>query len=369
VIWNIPLKMFMVPMFVVVLLCVIGSAHSGSSRLECLQSPLGLENYSHFQRGNIWDSSSVPLPSDGQMWQYINQDCPLKPLNPVDFCTKALGCGKNLLLIGDSTVLRWQHLLESLFVGELKLTKCVEDGGCKLHRTHWTGNSKAHRGCVRGGHLESVRLKTICGSSCAPGRPSHIRYVRHDYISGRHGSMWFGSTLCDDWTKFAVTADYILVSIGPHIHNLLSFPNGKPAPQDFDKMAFMKMQANISAHALLKVLKPNAKVIYRSGSPGVMNFTKDCNAKPLDRFEGVYDLYSWPLIIPMQDIYIEALQDTLGKDRVLIVDTRYLMPQFVGCRKDYVHLSTQNMNSPVLTDLQVLYNVMLEHSSSYATMY
>ena len=189
--------------------------------------------------------------------------------------------------------------------------------------------------------------------------PVQINYIRHDYLTHIHGERNFQSTICEEWKNVAHEFDYLLISVGPHINGMLTFPFGRQASSSFNATEFLHQEALDTTNLLLRVIKPTASVIYRTGPVGLVKYSSNCSDTPLDSPPIIQDMYDWRSIPKLNSMYIKTLRDVLG-NRVSIMDTTTLNSKMNMCRQDHLHFNHKNTASPVLLEWVVLYNILME---------
>lgn len=332
--------------------------HTVGSRLDCLQYELGKEkSNTQWTWQNITDTSSNN--SDRVGWMYHNSKCPLQLFSEQEFCINAVGCGKKMLFVGDSTVQRTVNSLPLLMNITMQRKKCPTMNGCHTHSP--TSVSRTHHGCVNGGHVELMLNTSICDHVCPANETVLITYIRHDYIQGVHGLDYYKTSLCEHWQAIAHLYDYLFVSIGPHANAMTQFPYGKPVAQytDFRHKSFFAAEAIETANVLNLESKPNAQLIFRTGPVGVAEYSKHCELQPFDTPPVIHNNHSWPLIPVLNDIYVNTLRNALGQ-RLLIMDTSTLMSKMRGCRRDPMHLRDDNASTPILLEWLILQNLLVE---------
>ena len=132
-----------------------------NSRVGCL-SHFGLSKNAAGATENYWVKGRVndtagPIMSENFEWIYQNPSCPLDPFSLSSWCTSALGCEKNVLFVGDSTMESLMDFWIKHLPNTLKEYKCPTPNGCtKKSQRRFVGKAKS-RGCVLvGGHMSKV---------------------------------------------------------------------------------------------------------------------------------------------------------------------------------------------------------------------
>jgi hypothetical protein len=211
---------------------------------------------------------------------------------------------------------------------------------------------------VAQGHKEQIWNYYACASFCPADNPVQIAYIRHDYLNNVHGYANFHSTICEHWKAVAGNYDYVLVSLGPHIHSMLSHPFGRPVSGSFDEMEFMEQEAQSAAEMLQNVLHPNATLIYRTGPVGLLEYERNCSTRPLSAPPVIHSNYSWDKIPLLNEIYANTLREAF-QDRLLVMDTMILNSKMHNCRADHLHFLAGDPVTPVLQKWLILYNILL----------
>lgn len=329
--------------------------HSVARRLDCLQNELGKE-----LNGTSWSWQSI-INEDSQEarlgWVYNNSQCPLKIFNEKEFCQKAVGCGKKLLLVGDSTVQRMANSLHYLLDVHITRSDCPTQNGC--HTNSPRAPSKILHGCINGGHIEPMLDIRTCRKYCPAKEEVQIMYIRHDYIHGTHGLNYYRSCLCEHWQVVAHKFDYLFVSIGPHVKQMTKYPYGMAPEPNFNETSFFMTEANETAHFLEVVANQKAHIVFRTGPVGIGEYRTKCDVRPFDSPPVLYNNHSWPLIPVLNEIYIDTMRRVLGS-RLLIMDTMTLMSKMHGCRTDPMHFNDKTPHSPVLLEWLILLNLLIE---------
>jgi hypothetical protein len=287
---------------------------------------------------------------------YSNPSCPLKLFNERKFCQEAIGCGKKLLLVGDSTMLLVASTLRYLIPVHETTRPCPTDNFCPP--AHPNPNSASVCAYVR--NEDPVRKLQTCLNHCPPGQEVVVTFIRHDYLNNIHGIQNYRGSICEHWKAAAVGHDYVVVSIGPHVNQMCKNPFGRPAPADFNLTAFFAEEARGTAALLGTILNANATLIYRTGPVGNTNFTTDCNKRPVDTIEPVQGNFNWDKIPALNAAYITTLRDQF-RERLLVMDTLVLNNKMVNCRGDLLHFIATTPQTPVLQEWLILYNLLLEH--------
>lgn len=170
--------------------------------------------------------------------------------------------------------------------------------------------------------------------------------------------------------------DYLVLSFGPHLEAVLDNPYTSPrASQGSDEDLF-KATASAFTKRLEQLYQSSNEtkkplLIYRSGPVGVGNYSRDCDEPPQENMSEIVNSYDWPLIPLVNEIYIKSIlksfssvHSSLSSDDttpVLIMDTSALMSKIKSCRVDFMHFKLDGPSSPVLLELQILFNLLSEH--------
>jgi hypothetical protein len=329
----------------------------GVPRLQCLQKPLGSKGADHWTKGRIREPSPLSNDTDFE-WVYQNKQCPLNRFNLSVFCKSSLGCGKNMLIVGDSTSSSLIDFWAKHLPHRTKHLICSTDNHCANRRIHGE-RPEQKRGCVvdPNSHIAKHRYSYVCSNECNQEDSSQIAFQRHDFLMGAHGEFYFQSTVCEQWWSRAKEADIIVLSFGPHIHNMATYPDNQPAQKDFNVLSLVKKTARDVSLRLKSLLKSGAVVVYRTAHHGNSKFNADCELKPLASVNPPETLYSWNLIPRVHEIYIKYLKEQLGQ-HLLVMNHQNLLNMRVGCRGDPLHFDTSKWNSPVAIDWQVLQNIL-----------
>jgi hypothetical protein len=335
---------------------------TSTERFQCLQRPLGPPpggtiNQSHWKKGRI----RVPSPPISEIdfeWIYDNEDCPLRPINLTVFCKTSMGCGKHMLIVGDSTSSSLIDFWETMLPHTSKRFECSTPNHCPEHPGHQKGSQRI--GCHDDhGIVSRHREMHICKDEC-PGAPTIATFIRHDFLIGVHGEWYFKSGVCDEWWQRARNVDYVVLSFGPHISAMKSHPNLKPATADFNMSQFLESTATEVARRLETTLKPHATVIFRTAHHGARNFSADCAEMPAEVPPVPEDVFAWDSIPLSNRIYIDTFTRELTR-KLLVVNSENLMNSRRGCRGDSLHFNVKSWQSPVAMDWQLLQNVLEAH--------
>jgi hypothetical protein len=338
----------------VCLTCLVYATGADEARLKCLQFEQGKEvANTPWSRGYV---SSDRAHQKEQAWIYNNTKCPLEQFSEEKFCNQAMKCGKHLLLVGDSTVLRIAITAGFIMTNSMAVSHCPTDNFC----------SRRPPDCTRGGHNERILMYTGCSNYCPTNQPVRITYIRHDYLTNIHGSTNYQSTICEHWKAVAKSVDYLLISTGPHIHGMLSHPYGRPAPPDFNEHEFFQREAHATTELVRSLMAPNATLIYRAGAVGLLNYFEDCNLHPHDSPPTIHSNFSWNQIPKLNEAYIHALTTGIppNEHSVLIMDTATLFTKMQGCRTDHLHYKETTPATPVLLEWVILQNLLIEHHAA-----
>ena len=345
------------------------SSSFSSSRLRCLQHQLGKEH-----KSTLWLRGAVDNSTYEEMgWIYQSTICPLSYFDSVAFCQKSIGCGKKLLLVGDSTLYQWVVSVKNLMNVTITLQKCPDFTPC----------TKVHDECVAWWRQVSIEHLRTCFAHCPYHQPVQITYVRHDFLSGRHGRRFYRDSVCEYWWDILPSFDYVVISFGPHVSALLEHPYMRPFPANTSRRRVLHdtaaevarrfMESNITRW---RKQVPSAGegaggraahkpvVIFRTGPAGLEGYSGNCSERPHDAPpREVSDIYDWDMIPLANHLYITALQKVLKK-QLLVMDTFTLLSKIHGCRADFLHFKWENITSPVLIEWMILHNILGEYHLS-----
>lgn len=336
--------------------CSNGNKSKKLSRLQCLQKPFG-DADGHWVRGRISDPSPPSNETDYD-WIYEKTKCPLKKFNLDIFCKSSLGCGKHMLVVGDSTSSSLIDFWTTMLPTNTKFLICTSDNHCSSRMI------PPYRGQMRGCHDDNGRVSfhrqlSICSEECdQSGKDSStITFFRHDYLINTHGFFYHKSTVCEKWWSYVETADVVMVSFGPHIESMREYPYNYPPAQNFDVLSLVEETARNVSYKLKSMLKPDAVVVYRTSHHGIHNPIKDCLLEPLAAPYPPEKNYSWDLIPVANQIYMKSLKRHLGRG-LLIMNHQNLLNMRIGCRNDFIHFATNDWHSPIAMDWQILQNIL-----------
>jgi hypothetical protein len=145
---------------------------AASTRLTCLQNEQGKEPANTpWHWGPIAHGSS---PAATDRWMYSNPSCPLKLFNERKFCRDAVGCGKKLLLEGDSTMQLLASTLQYLLPIEETTHPCPTDNFCSSTNKNPNSDSK----CVHLANDKPIRKLKTCMNKCPPGQEVVVTFIR-----------------------------------------------------------------------------------------------------------------------------------------------------------------------------------------------
>lgn len=354
-----------------------GYHYDHNSRLHCL-STLGhksefnwkatplhptLLNRHESPNGKGHDSSS------NFTWTYEDPKCPLHPFNLDSFCHKSLGCGKKILMVGDSTV----ESLTDFWLRNLPAMKrerlCPEKDMKCSPRTTLEKVRKGASGCMTGPHVSPIRDISICNEECGANSKTSLTYIRHDYLQGTHGKFWYATQHCEAWWSLIQSHDVILLSTGPHAPNMLEYPFTKPAPPNFDFSSFAQNEVNQIVSRLVDVIHPNQTVIYltaHAGSPEYDQKLMNCSAKPLSKpskyNQTTHPEFHWDKIPFIQRLYKRAFRQHHHIEQLVVMDIARLNNCRSRCRRDWIHFRDENFLSPLFYTYNVLHNILMELS-------
>jgi hypothetical protein len=324
-----------------------------------LQQPLGISGkWSKEER--IIANDTTPINEKNFEWSYVNDNCSFNKFDINSFCRNAIGCGKHLLMVGDSTMNSvMDYWIHNFPKREVKEFNCSTPNNCPPNaQKRMRGNKQF--GCIDDmGAVSHHRTMEICENVCPIGKLVKITYVRHDFLVGQHGSSYHKSSVCDEWWTRAKSADYLLLSFGAHINAMVNFPHLKVATPDFNLTTLLQETAHTLAIKLNETLKPSATVIYRTGHTGSQNFTANCDATPLASSPMSSSHFSWDKIYGGQYILIHGLRKYVNRN-IIVMDHHHLLAMRYGCRGDSLHFNAKIKNSPVLMDYQILDNLLQE---------
>jgi hypothetical protein len=318
-----------------------------SERLKCLQSELGNEPDMTEQ----WIEGKVSVSSSSTSWIYNNERCPFLQFNESAFCKRSVGCGNTILFVGDSTVRHW------ILSSDLLFNKKAVEKSCPINKCRITDKE-----CVNGREFP-MEYSTICNQYCPVNTQTKMIYIRHDFLINKHGLQWLPTSVCDHWFNEAKAADIIVLSTGPHSPAMIKYPyhHHKPPPKFSVKELFHNESQHL-ATTLSNIVKSSAVIVYRTGPMGTPNPSHDCDLKPLRHPPKVASNYSWDVIPEMNRIYIESLNHTLSK-QLLVMNTQYMMLEWVGCRRDGLHFDYHNPKTPMMLEWQLLHNLLMEYKN------
>ena len=95
--------------FLLLYVSVLIHGSCSSERLSCLETEQGTE-----LENTPWSWRPFSTTNNKPGWIYNNTRCPLELFDQEKFCTKAMQCGKRMLLVGDSTV--WRLIISAHFL-------------------------------------------------------------------------------------------------------------------------------------------------------------------------------------------------------------------------------------------------------------
>jgi hypothetical protein len=324
-----------------------------NNRLECLQSPYIVDKKSNDQ----WIKGTVSNNLHNITWIYKKAMCELLKFDEIEFCQKAIGCGKKILFVGDSTI--QEMIAASLFLFDRKsnLKKCPGQSDCTKFRRNNT-----HQGCKEG-RIYKMEYSTICNKYCPNDTKTQLIYIRHDFLTNKHGNSWLPSTVCEHWVNEISTSDIIVLSFGPHISAMIDYPYHKISSKKILLDKILYKESNNLVNILLRKMKNDSVVMYRSGHIGYSKPNRDCSIKPINNLPQVTSKYHWDSIPKANRIYTETLKRSFSS-RLLVMDTQYAMLQWRGCKRDYMHFNFTDSRTPLLIEWQILYNLLAEYNNN-----
>ena len=319
-----------------------------TSRIECLQYRVGTE-----QSKTEWIKESIDgRRSDVEGWLYHSLDCPLHSFSEEKFCKKAIGCGRSVLLVGDSTLKVWsmgvfRHIVNFTEISSAcpQVAECLRDASGQ---------------CINYWQRDAIRNLQLCHDYCQSHQLVNITFIRHDFLTGRHGRKWNKDSICEHWLQAAPAYDYIVISFGPHIQSILDFPFMQARGNKSYKNILQLSSAQLVGQMLQAGLsRGDSLIIYRTGPHGSANFTQNCEARPRDTISPIEDSFHWDQIPLANDIYVKSLKRAFG-DRLLVMDTQSLLGKIWSCRVDPMHFDASTKASPILLEWLIFYNILLE---------
>ena len=201
---------------------------------------------------------------------------------------------------------------------------------------------------------------------CSEHSTSHaeLTYVRHDFLVGAHGRFYFQSNVCAYWRDLAATQDVIIMSFGAHVRDMIEYPNQIEAEATANASLIIDSSAEVVAEQMRKMpLKPDVIVIYLTAGGGIENFTRDCTEPPAHKPWPYEKRFAWNWIPYAQKRYVLTIGSVMKERSIpfLVMDTQHLSQMRRGCRYDFVHSSTREMESPMYHTWLVLYNLLSEY--------
>jgi hypothetical protein len=330
-------------------------------RLKCLQSKF---------RDHTWIQGFI-TNSSPKTWLFESHKCPLLQFDEEKFCKIAVGCGKKVLVVGDSTMSFFfsssRYLLSQESESE---SSCPSEGTtCPIDQGRRSDKILTNHGCYSEPHNESIRTVTVCGNYCPLSQPVTMTFIRHDFLNNVHGQWWFKSNVCQHWWTEVSSSDIVILSSGPHVTSMVTHPYTKRTPPGFDIKSLFQNESQIIGKKLDGLLKKNAVVIYRTGPPATSNFSRDCHFPPLSSPPPIesHPEYYWELIPVMNDIYISTLRRILAR-RLLVLNTYSIESQYRGCRRDPMHYMLSSL-TPQRMEWLIIYNQLLEYTASRRGIY
>jgi hypothetical protein len=312
-------------------------------RLKCLQTEFGNELDSTEQ----WIEGKVSRNLN-DTWIYNNKRCPFSTFDESNFCKTSIGCGNTILFVGDSTVRDW--ILSSSLLFDRKTT----EKSCPVDKCKRSDNK-----CLTGRKFP-MEYSTICNQYCPVNTHTKMIYIRHDFLINKHGDQLYPTSVCDHWLKEAKAADVIVLSTGSHVNSMIEYPYRHKAPANFDVNDLFRKESQHLATTLSNIVKSSAVIVYRTGPMGTPNPSHDCDLKPLRYPPKVASNYSWDVIPEMNRIYMNSLTSSFP-DNLLVMNTQYMMLEWVGCRRDGLHFYFHKPKTPMLLEWQLLHNLLIEY--------
>jgi len=296
-------------------------------RLHCLQKAIGAPvdgmATGEWVQGHADANDDASAP---KQWLYQDFECPLLPFDARTFCESAVGCGKKVLIVGDSTVKSASDFYEKFFQTTRAATpSCPTPNNCNNGIAR---NFPGAKGCVKGGHNEKMRVNGICTSYCSSHNKTQLTYVRHDFLAGAHGVMHFKTAVCDHWMRLAGSSDIVVISSAAHIHELVTYPNETVASPKVPFETYVDASAYFIADKLKKLkMKPNSVLVYMTSSGGIENFTNDCSLKPADKPLPYDKQYNWDKIPYMQATYVRVFKEAMREIKQPFFDYGSAVPE------------------------------------------
>jgi hypothetical protein len=319
-----PTPMRLLQAFVVLQALVSSLVPLSETRLECLQSDLGV-------RTGVWEEVNVfgiPSPSrettkTSNFSQYLYQPdgCRLEYFNVEKFCKKALRC-KKLMIVGDSTTKIQFDALPHIFPTSRpsSLRPCKTLNGCEMSKTAkgHAAVSKKEMNESKGCHYPWVSnvIKTyhrdVCETYCGPGQ-AIISYFRNDGLINHNGKTYQIDLQCDEWLNQINKYDFVMLNFGPHIPEVIQFPRGEENPMPYNlthQKAILTAHVNDLIATFKSRLDPNSTttMIYQSGMWGAHDYKSACvtNNKPVPYNDSIVEPYAnmfWKSIPLANDIF------------------------------------------------------------------
>ena len=352
----------------VVILLAQGYRHEQEiSRLECLQSRLGLP-VTAGGFGGEWINEVIPgRPDDHNNW-FFKPGClqDLFTFNESLFCRSALQC-KNLLFVGDSVMFQ-------VFAAGLSLP-FPSRRRRRLYRcpTLCKGINNTSSVCSKERSKYSNHHIIVCIPHCG-GKDVLLSYVRHDHLVNVHGKRHTGDHMCTYWQDILGNFSYVFMSTGAHVPDLVSYPFGR-ATKHSNLTNLFNNEAAALAATFLKYSKPNTVLIWQSAHWGNLKVSGRCEERPssepiepekniqyVNKFGDTVSFH-WDKIPKLNEAYRHYLTHSLSPlKRVLLLDTAELMSSVPNCRKDYIHFVDENLRwSPTWRVWHLLMNLLIAY--------
>lgn len=360
------------------------------SRLECLQSEIGLNKHDGKWISNRNIHGGVLKETPNTHWFYQLPKCHLTFFNEKSFCQEALKC-RSLLIVGDSTTYTMVEITEHIFNVKIATGEpCPTSNGC------WGDNKNDMCNDDAPNHIKlkyRVQHFQVCGDYCVD--KVLFTYMRNSVLPNHHGKEYFREHQCDFWRNIVHKYGYFLVNIGPHIPTLIEHPYGrnKSVENDDELRSILRREASELANIFLNITrKVNKKLapvmIYQTGHWGAVNWDQgNCDTPPLKEtpvtvishppalnewcdINGTLRLndtasgrcYYWDKIPILNTVFKNTLRKELPRDKLLILDTANLYALRPHCRVDYIHfIDSKHSFSPQYMTWHLLQNLLVEY--------
>ena len=207
------------------------------TRLECV---LNLGSYGHeedMDRVDRWvQHESTKELKAPERWILNDTACPLHDFDVKSFASKGIGCGKSMLVVGDSTM---EHMFlwfrQFMPVSHATTKPCRPAHRCREAAIENHQSTKLS--CHANPHIFPEIKFDLTGSETCQ---STMKHITHDFLDGTHGTNH--RELCS-WMDDAHNHDYLMVSMGQHIGPILEYPYGVKAPDDLNATSLLQKLA------------------------------------------------------------------------------------------------------------------------------